>query len=299
MSLYSYQIFETVVQQGSFARAADLLYLSPSAISHIISKLEEEMNIQLFVRSKTGVKLTANGELLYPRVLELLCARDKLSEQVAQIHGLESGVVRIGTFNSVTVQWLPPIIHAFHALHPNIEISVQQGGYEDVISWLNNDAVDLGFTSETILSGVKLKNAEVTPLYEDKMVCVAPMDFRSANPGYVTVEDIRGYPLVMQQEAYDQESVRILNKYNLTTRSTFKIAEDDGIIAMVSAGFGVYVMPELVVRGCRGSFQIFPFYPEEHRTICLAVSRANRDAPAVAAMRQQILDYVQSLYHSA
>ena len=295
MSLYSYQIFETVVQQGSFARAADLLYLSPSAISHIISKLEEEMNVQLFIRSKFGVKLTGNGELLYPCILELLRARDKLSEQVAQIHGLESGVVRIGTFNSVTVQWLPPIIHAFHQAHPKIEISVQQGGYEDVIAWLNNDAVDIGFTSETVLSEMKLKNAEITSLYEDKMVCVTPLDFHPANPGYVTVEDIRGYPLVMQQKNFDQESVRILNKYNLTTRSTFKIAEDDGIIAMVSAGFGVYIMPELVVRGCRGSFQTFPFYPEEHRTICLAVSKANCNAPAVAAMRQQVLDYVQSM----
>lgn len=295
MSLYSYQIFETVVQQGSFAKTADLLYLTPSAISHIISKLEKELNVQFFVRSKTGVKLTANGEQLLPYITDLLRAKEKLSQKVAQIHGLESGVVRIGTFNSVTVQWLPPIIHAFHAMHPNIEISVQQGGYEDVITWLNHDVVDLGFTSTTILGELKLKNAEVTPLYQDRMVCVVPEEFQPAHSDYVTVEDIKDYPLVMQQEAYDQESVRILNKYDLTTRSMFKIAEDDGIIAMVSAGFGVYIMPELVVKGCRGAFKYYPFYPEEYRTICLAVSKANIAAPAVVAMRREIQNFVSQL----
>lgn len=83
MSLYSYQIFETVVQQGSFAKAADLLYLTPSAISHIISKLEKELNVQFFVRSKTGVKLTANGEQLLPYITDLLRAKEKLSQKVA------------------------------------------------------------------------------------------------------------------------------------------------------------------------------------------------------------------------
>ena len=214
MSLYSYQIFETVVQQGSFAKAADLLYLTPSAISHIISKMETDLGVQLFVRGKTGVRLTANGEQIYPYIEEVLRSSEKLSQKVAQIHGLESGVVRIGTFNSVTVQWLPPIIHAYHKAHPNIEISVQQGGYEDVITWLNNDAVDLGFTSETVLNDLKLKNAEVTPLYQDRMVCVVPTDFQPKHPDYVNVEDIKDYPhsitkIVKALKVYPVLSVRI------------------------------------------------------------------------------------------
>ena len=62
MSLPAYQIFKTVVEQNSFQRAAEILHLTPSAISHSISSLEKELGFPLFIRNKTGIQLTGYGE---------------------------------------------------------------------------------------------------------------------------------------------------------------------------------------------------------------------------------------------
>ena len=66
MTLLEYRIFHTVTQQGSFARAAQILHLTPSAISHAVSSMEESCGFSLFVRGKGGVSLTRSGEALYP-----------------------------------------------------------------------------------------------------------------------------------------------------------------------------------------------------------------------------------------
>lgn len=293
MSLYSYQIFEKILQQGSFAKSAEVLNLTPSAVSHIVAKLEDEIGLQLFARSKGGVKLSGNGEKLLPYITELLRSYDRLEQQIAQIHGLEGGVVRIGTFNSITVQWLSQILHVFRSQHPQIEIQIYQGTYQDMVDWINGDIVDISFISATVLQYSHLKDAEVIPLYDDRMTCVTPPEFKAANPEYVTIDDIKNYPLIMQKEAYDQEAVRILDKYNLSSRSAFRIAEDDGIIAMVSAGFGVCILPELVVMGCNGNFNTYPFSPAEYRTICLIVNKPRFPVPAVELMKSHIVDFAK------
>lgn len=167
-----------------------------------------------------------------------------------------------------------------------------------MVNWINNDSVDLAFISATGVEQSRLNDAEVIPLYKDRMLCVAPPEFNPAHPDYVTVDDIRDYPLVMQKESYDQESMRILEKYQLSSRSAFRIAEDDGIIAMVCAGFGVYIMPELVVKGCSGNFKSYPFFPAEYRTICLLVNKPRFPIPAVELMKKHIISFAHALPES-
>lgn len=72
MTLLAYQIFQTVVEQGSFQRAAEVLSLTPSAISHAISTAEKELGFPLFNRNKNGVTLTSYGENLQPYILTVL-----------------------------------------------------------------------------------------------------------------------------------------------------------------------------------------------------------------------------------
>ena len=74
MTLLEYRIFHTVTQQGSFAQAAQVMHLTPSAISHAVSAMEEECGFQLFVRGRGGVTLTHTGESLYPLIRQVLDA---------------------------------------------------------------------------------------------------------------------------------------------------------------------------------------------------------------------------------
>ena len=188
MSLYAYQVMEKVIENGSFAKAAEVLNLTPSAVSHIITKLEDEVELQLLNRDRSGTTLTGNGEMLWPYIKDLLRMDENLDQKIAQIHGLDKGVVRLGTFNSITVQWLPQLLRTFRELYLNIEIQIYQGNYYDMSEWMGNGTIDMAFFSMTSSPKIEIKNADLTPIYRDQLVCVAPPDFTPENPDYPGVD---------------------------------------------------------------------------------------------------------------
>ena len=189
MTLLEYRIFHTVTQQGSFARAAQILHLTPSAISHAVSSMEEACGFALFVRGKGGVSLTRSGEALYPVIRQVLSADEALNQTVGELKGVQRGKVRIGAFNSVCVTWLPQLVTECRAKYPGVEIEIDQGTYDDVIEWIKTGVVDLGF-----LSTESTRDLTVRPLYRDRLMCVAPRGFKTRMPGVITPEEMRDVP---------------------------------------------------------------------------------------------------------
>ena len=161
MTLLTYQVFKTVADQGSFRKAADILGLTPSAISHTISAMESELGFSVLNRSKSGVTLTNYGEHLLPYVNAVLNSDESLWQAIAEFNGLKQGKVKVGCFSSICTNWLPSILHSFQNEYPGISIEVFQGTYDDVIYWLKNGVVDLGF-----LSVSSAKDIPIEPLYK-------------------------------------------------------------------------------------------------------------------------------------
>ena len=91
MTLFSYEIFDAVARQGSFNKAAQQLHLTPSAISHAIAVMEEELGFALFNRGKNGVSMTSYGASLYPSIRDVLNSDEALKQSIARLNGLEKG----------------------------------------------------------------------------------------------------------------------------------------------------------------------------------------------------------------
>ena len=122
MTLLTYQVFKTVAEIGSFHKAADILGLTPSAISHAISSMENELGFSLLTRSKSGVTLTNYGENLLPYINAVLNSDESLQQAISQLNGLKQGKVKIGVFSSVCTNWLPESMNSFGNLYQEIEI---------------------------------------------------------------------------------------------------------------------------------------------------------------------------------
>ena len=135
MNLAKYQALLSVVESGSLTAAAAQLGLTQSAVSHSINSLEEELGFAVIKRSRAGVKLTNEGERLLPAVRGLLNSAEQLSQVTAAIRGLDSGLVRIGTFTSVAVHWLPGVLKEFQRDYPRVEFKLLNGDYNDVEQW--------------------------------------------------------------------------------------------------------------------------------------------------------------------
>ncbi len=115
---FAYQVFSTVIQEGTFQKAALKLNVTPSAVSHSITQLETELGFPVFIRSRSGAELTANGRTILPIIQEILNSQARLEQEAADINGLNAGSIRIGAFSSVCINWLPPIIQSFKKTVP-------------------------------------------------------------------------------------------------------------------------------------------------------------------------------------
>ena len=107
--LLKYLAFVKTVERGSFTKAAEDLHYAQSSVSKMIADMEAEWGMTLLERSKSGVVLTSAGEQLLPYLRKALCGYDELAGQILRMKGLETGIVRIGTFSSVAINWLPNI----------------------------------------------------------------------------------------------------------------------------------------------------------------------------------------------
>ena len=286
MTLLEYRIFHTVIEQGSFARAAQVLHLTPSAISHAVSSMEEACGFALFVRGKGGVTLTRSGETLYPVIRQVLNADEALSQTVDELKGVQRGTVRIGAFNSVCMTWLPQIVTSYKKQYPGVEIEINQGTYADVIDWLKTGVVDIGF-----LSVKCTKELKVHPLYRDRLMCVVPKGFRTLTPGAITPEEMSRQTFVVQGDSTDADTQAFLNKYGFSVRASCRVIDDLSTIAMVEAGFGICILPSLILERAHGDVDVYPIEPMEYREFGIAVQNAQMMAPAVRQMCAHIEAY--------
>ncbi|RKI30142.1 LysR family transcriptional regulator [bacterium 1xD8-6] len=286
MTLLSYQVFKTVADHGSFRKAADILGLTPSAISHTIASLENELGFSVLNRSKAGVTLTNYGEHLLPYVNVVLNSNESLQQAIAEFNGLKQGKVKVGCFSSVCTNWLPDIMHSFQMEFPKITIEVFQGTYDDVVYWLKNGIVDLGFLSVSSSGDIPIE-----PLYKDPLLCVVPKGMkRITDNEYMEIGEMRTYQFVTQRESTDADIQNFLKENSLDVQSNYHVVDDLSTIAMVAHGFGICLMPEMVMADIPYEVDCYLVKPEAYRIIGIAAMHPEFMAPAVRTMYNHILN---------
>lgn len=289
MTLFTYQIFEMVVEEKSFQKAALRLNMTPSAVSHAVSAMEKEVGFSLFVRGKQETVLTTHGELLLPYVRSMLKSEESVRETIAAFRGLEKGTVKLGGFNSVCSVWVPEIVKKFQENFPNIRIEIYQGTYADLVEWLKNGTIDV-----CIMSGVDADPFEYTPLYRDRLLCVVPKGFVTKNEKYITFEEMRAQRFVTQWSSCDGDAQKVLVKHDIEPKTYCHVVDDMSTIAMVEAGMGICILPELLI-GKSDKVDWYPMEEDCYREIGLAVNSYRIVSPAVKKMMEMIKSYVAEM----
>ncbi len=289
MSLMKYQALVSAVELGSLTRAAEELGCTQSAISHSIDKLEAELGFVLVKRSRAGVKLTTEGERLMPAVRNLLNSAEQLSQTAASIRGLDYGTVRIGTFTSVAVHWLPGVLQEFQHDYPNVDFILKNGDYYDVEQWLADGSIDVGFVN--VPCGL---DCECIPLMEDRLLAILPMNSRFANYPKFPVIECETEPFISLLESSAQDSRRVLEAAGVKPNVRFYTKDDYAIIAMVEKGLGMSIMPELLLKGRTENLRVLPLIPESKRTIGLAIAAGGKAGPATRRFADYVVKYVKN-----
>lgn len=289
MDLKKYEIFLQVVEAGSLTGAARRLNCTQSAVSHGLISLEQELGFPLMRRSRAGIRLTEEGERLLPAVRAVMNAAEQLRQVAAGVQGLETGTVRIGTFTSVAVHWLPGMIKAFRRDYPGVEFRIMSGDYHDVEQWLREGTVDLGFVSLPCEAPCRC-----VPLAEDKILAVLPKDHRFASLPRFPLSMAGDEPFISLLEASDQDLRRALDAVGVTPNIAMQTKDDYAIIAMVENGLGISIMPELLLRGRSDNVCVMELAPPAARMIALAIPEALPPGPATARFAEYAAAWVKA-----
>lgn len=288
MSISKYGLFNTVVETGSLTKAAEKLHLTQSGVSYTISALETELGFTLLKRNRSGISLTNNGERILKHIKKILQEEELLRQEAAAIRGLDTGIVRLGTLSSVSMQWLPGILTKFHEKYPLIEVKTYLGCYDEMNELISNGTVDFGFVSLPTS-----KPFEVIPLRRDKLVVILPPNHPLREQKVISLDQIKDEPFIMPQWGSDDNIRRFLDKNNVTLSIKYELMEEQVILAMVQKGLGISILPELILVKIPDTIHIVDLEKTDYRTLGIAVLSLKNTAPAAKKFIDCVLSWLR------
>lgn len=283
-NIQKYMSFVKAVEYGSFTKAAEILHYSQSGISRMIADLEKEWNIVLLERGKGGVSLTSDGFRLLPYAKNLVREYEKLQMQVNELNGLQSGLIRIGTFSSVATHWLPNIIRKFQKDYPHIDYELLLGDYTEIEEWILEGRVDCGFLRLPTHSEL-----ETIFLEQDKLMAIIPENHPLANVRNFPVAALCSEPFMLLEKGAKAEVSEIFEKCNLTPKTHFTTWDDYAIMSMVESGLGISILPQLILKRIPYKIIAKELDVPAYRNIGLALRSKKNASLAVT----RFLDYLQ------
>ncbi len=236
------RVFETVAREGAMNRAAAVLHTVQSNVTARVRLLEQALGQQLFSRHSRGVHLTPAGRRLLPYAQQI----GRLLEDAAQCvadDGTPQGTLTLGSLETTAALRLPPILSAYAADHPAVDLALRPGTTEELILAVLARQLEGAF----VCGPVNEPALAVETVFEEELVLVTA---RSVG----ALED-----LVAQGElkivvlrlgcSYRQRLEAILVGRGMVGLRRLEFGTIDGIVGAVSAGLGVTLLPKSIVGG--------------------------------------------------
>lgn len=244
MDTKKFETLLSVIDCGSITKAGEALGYTQSGISHMIQAIERELGFPVLIRNRNGVVPTEDGKKIIPALRQLVNWNEQFEQITASIQGITIGKVRIGTFTSMSVNWLPRIIKAFQSEYPNIAIELVEGGNQALFSEIGTGLIDVGFGSYPV--GME---ADWIPLFEDCLMAVLPPTYDIKGLTVFPIQLFNHIPFITLPEYFDCEVQQIFQQNSILPDVKFSSTDDYTIISMVEQGLGCSILPQMVLQG--------------------------------------------------
>ena len=288
MSIFHYEVLTKAVETGTLTQAAEELGYSQSGLTRAINALEEEWGVRLLIRGRSGVKLTADGEKLFPYIRTVLHDQRRLEERIDELNGLRDGLIRIGTFNSVSAQWLPGIIKKFHTDYSGVRFELLHGTDAQIVNWICDGRVDLGFVGYPTKTEL-----EADFLYRDPIVSIFAENDPLARLEKFPLSMLPELPYVALNEGVEDEITAILNQNRIEPDARFMESDDHAVIAMVEHGLGTSLMSRMMLQGFSRRIVAVPIDPPGHRDLGIACRSKELLSNAAAEFYRYACEWVR------
>jgi DNA-binding transcriptional LysR family regulator len=243
MDIREIQSLVTLSRTGSIKRAADTLHLTPSAIHRHLKLLSEELGVQLYEKFGMSLRLTAAATHLLPMMQALLVQHREILSAAADLENLRRGSVRIGSGPTFSSYALPQLLELFRGAHPGVDVFLESGHSEQLLSELEEGTMDALF----LVPGPLDSRFAVEAMWEFEVPLVARPGIAPSRR--TRLRSLKDKPFLLYKKGsyFEAEIERYLESHGVEPRASMRLDNAEPIKALVRSGFGISLLPEWVV----------------------------------------------------
>ena len=243
MQIETLKIFCDLADTKSFSQAAELNFVTQSAVSQQVRGLEEKFKRRLLerVRGRRDVRLTDAGRSFYEESRNVLAAYEGLQERVRSLDGTVSGTVRVATVYSIGLHELPPVVRRFMELYPSAKIDLEYSRTTRIMRDVLSGAIELGLVAYP----EKRRGLTVIPLQGDRLVLICPPSHPLALRKRVKASELSGHDFVLFERDIPTRRAtdKILKAHGVTVHRAAEFDNIETIKRAVEVGFGLAIVP--------------------------------------------------------
>lgn len=290
-TLHQLRIFHAVAQNGSFARAAEALHLSPPTLSLQVKQLSESVGQPLFEQLGKKIYLTAAGRTLAAACEDIEARMERLGEDLAALQGVERGSVKLAILTTVKYT-VPKLLGGFCAAHPGIDVAMVVGNREKLLQRLAGNEDDLYIMGQP----PEQMDVRSEAFADNPLVLVAPPDHPLVGKKRIAPERLRSEPFILREPGSGTRltSEKFFADHGITMKNRLEVGSNEAIKQTVAGGLGLAVLSahtvtaelalgELVQLDVRG----FPLIRRWH----VVVPRGKRLSAAAQAFKDWLFTH--------
>lgn len=285
MDLASLQVFQTVVREHSFSRAAEKLYRTQPAVSISIRKLEEWVGQPLFVRGSGARMLTDAGVLLLEYADRMLNLREEIRKGMNDLRGLERGQLALGV-NESSIHALLPALDRYRRLHPGIHVKVHRVFSRDVPREVLNHHLDVGVISYL----PEDRDLAAVEFHRDSLVLVVWPGHRLAKRKDVDIKDLGQETFVAHivESPYRQRVIQMFARHRVPLQMDIEMPTLESIKMLVEMKKGVAIVPRMCVESEVARGGLCALRIRQMRVVRRLYLVYRRDRPLTAAAQELV-----------
>ena len=283
-NLLKYRAFTEIGEGKCFTEASEILGVSQSGISRMISDLEADWGFRLFERDRNGVQLTREGAALLPYAKALCSDFRSLESAVSGLRDPSRGHLSIGVFSSVATYWVPKIISRFREDYPDVTYDLMLGDYAELEEWVADGSADFAFSHRPSTAELDWELLDM-----DEYLAVMRDDDPMAFEDYCPAHCLDGRPFMLLERGGRSEVGNYLDENKVKPDIRFRTWDDYSVMSMVSAGLGIGVLPSLILKNLPERVVTRPLKPPLFREIGI-IRRKGRPLTPVA---DRFMDYLK------
>lgn len=273
VSYDSYKVFYFVAHYRNITLAAKALFLTQPTVSHYILNLEKELNCKLFIRSKKGMLLSPEGELLFEHVSKAYAELSEGEKKLKEYLNLGRGLIKIGASETSLRDYLIPVLGRFKAKYPNIQLRICNTTCHLAAESLKNGSLDLAIMTTPFPDN----DLELRPLTEFSMAVVAGPLFSHLADRPITYQEAARYPMIcLEPETSGRYYVETLFvSHGVHLQPDIELSSADLITPLAEQNMGIGFVPRIFAEPALRSRRVveLPFdEPLPNRSICMLIN---------------------------